>query len=98
MAHNVQLNLQFHYEVKYYDCKGRKWTERELKGTAKDITGQTCENLTAILPIYYENKTGWLCKCKCGNEVITVISQWGHVKSCGCISIKPPNEFLQKLT
>lgn len=38
------------------DCKGRKWVERELKGTAKDITGQTCENLTAILPIYYENK------------------------------------------
>ena len=71
------------------DCKGRKWVERELKGTAKDITGQTYESLTAILPIYYENKTGWLCKCKCGNEVITVISQWGHVKSCGCISIKP---------
>ncbi len=35
------------------DCKGRKWVERELKGTAKDITGQTYESLTAGLSQRY---------------------------------------------
>ena len=70
------------------DCKGRKWVERELKGTAKDITGQTYESLTALLPVYRKDTTAWLCQCQCGNQLIIDVHNWQKTKSCGCSKAK----------
>jgi hypothetical protein len=55
-----------------------------------DITGLRFGQLTAISPTKKRNKDGtvfWLCKCDCGNEIITNGNRLrsGHTKSCGCL-------------
>ena len=70
------------------DCKGRKWIERELKGRAENLYQHEFTYLTPILPVrLMDNKrTGWLCLCRCGNELAI---ETGKLKnknttSCGC--------------
>lgn len=62
----------------------------KLRKDAKDLTGQTFEDLTVIKPVEHRktDKRGveWLCRCICGNDCI---AQGGHLragerKSCGC--------------
>lgn len=35
-----------------------------------------------------KNRTMWLCRCECGNEVVVGAAnlRYGHTKSCGCLS------------
>lgn len=58
----------------------------------KDLTNQTFNNLTAIRYVGKDknNKSLWLFKCKCGNEVVkrgTNVTI-GAIKSCGCLGTK----------
>lgn len=57
-------------------------------GKAKDMTGQKCGRLIAIKRVE-NDKYGnamWLCRCDCGNDVITKGQHLrsGKTKSCGC--------------
>lgn len=55
-----------------------------------DLTGQKYGKLTVIAPAEnIGNRTAWLCRCDCGNEVVkkTVHLRSGHVKTCGCEGI-----------
>ena len=57
---------------------------------SQDITGQVFGRLTAIQPTRTNNnKHGWLCRCLCGNNVVTTITKLrsGHTTSCGCLHI-----------
>ena len=55
-----------------------------------DLTGQKFGRLTAIKRVENtKNKdTLWLCKCDCGGETITRITNLrnGNTKSCGCLN------------
>ena len=58
-------------------------------GKVIDLTGQKFERLTVIRKLG-SNKWGkkeWLCKCDCGNEIITITAHLrnGNTKSCGCL-------------
>lgn len=57
----------------------------------KDLTGKRFGKLVAIKPIGKKyNRTVWLCKCDCGNEVEvvgTALSS-GNTNSCGCSTLK----------
>lgn len=59
----------------------------------KDITGRKFGRLTVIryLPVEERpNKTkAWLCKCDCGNEIITSTGKLtsNHTRSCGCLCV-----------
>ena len=55
--------------------------------TIIDLTGQTFGRLTVIKRADNKNKrTAWLCKCECGNELITTTDNLrsGDTQSCGC--------------
>ena len=57
----------------------------------RDISNQKYSRLTPIKYVgVYKNRSSWLCKCDCGNEVVVstdkIVS--GHTKSCGCLKIK----------
>ena len=52
-----------------------------------DITGQHFGRLTAMRPQRtVGGHYGWLCKCMCGNEIVTTLTKLrdGHTTSCGC--------------
>ena len=56
-------------------------------GNRLDLTGQRYGQLTVLRPAEsIGDKTTWLCRCDCGNEVVvkTRYLRSGHVKSCGC--------------
>lgn len=74
------------------DYKGREWEEIML-GRAQDLAGQTYNYLTCLFRVSppknrHEKNIGtwWLCKCKCGNEVMAKASDItnNRSKSCGC--------------
>lgn len=55
-----------------------------------DITGQRFGRLVAIESTQERNASGstvWRCRCDCGSEVLTPLSQLtqGYKKSCGCL-------------
>jgi hypothetical protein len=54
-----------------------------------DLTGQKFERLTVILrkDIANDGHILWLCKCKCGKEIIISSHSLksGNTKSCGCL-------------
>jgi hypothetical protein len=57
-------------------------------GNVKDLTGHKYERLTVIEPKGAQGGyMQWLCKCDCGNEVITSSNRLktGRVMSCGCM-------------
>ena len=73
------------------------------KRNFKDLTNQRFGKLIAIKPIFNNNKKryDWLCKCDCGNTIITLSSSLinKNTQSCGCIkSIGESNirQILQK--
>lgn len=58
----------------------------------RDLTGKKFGRLTVLgkTDIKKQNRTVWLCKCDCGNEV-EVISTYlttGDTQSCGCLKIE----------
>ena len=58
------------------------------KGKRLDLAGQRYGKLTVLEPAAnIGDKTAWLCRCDCGNEVVVKTRHLrnGHVKSCGCI-------------
>lgn len=61
-----------------------------------DLTGQTFNYLTVIKRAQNtkDGRAQWLCRCKCGNELIVLGKSLrnGHTKSCGCYK----KEVLQK--
>ena len=74
------------------DCKNREWQEMPL-GKAKNLTNQTFTYLTCLFRVTppknrHEKNLGvwWLCKCKCGNEVMCKSTDIinNRTKSCGC--------------
>lgn len=52
-----------------------------------DLKNKTFGKLTVLEPApNIGQRTAWLCKCECGNEVVvkTILLRNGHVVSCGC--------------
>lgn len=59
-------------------------------GKIIDITGRTFSRLTVICQKgKLANKPAWLCRCKCGKEVVVRGSdlRGGKHRSCGCLQI-----------
>ena len=64
----------------------------------EDLTGKKFNRLTVIKRVDDDFASNghrifkYLCRCDCGNEIITTASHLraGHTKSCGCIRIKAP--------
>ncbi len=57
----------------------------------KDLAGMRFGKLVALKPCGKKrNKTVWLCKCDCGNEVevIGTALSFGNTNSCGCTKLK----------
>lgn len=68
-----------------------------------DITGQRFGKLTALYPIYSNDRnkhTKWHCKCDCGNEVDIDLGnlKQGFSKSCGCTNSKQEENIIKILT
>jgi Recombination endonuclease VII len=66
-----------------------QYWRKKPKGTPKDLTGETSENLTVIGLSYRDTKLSryiWRCRCKCGNEIDVSTGDWNakRAKSCGC--------------
>ena len=61
-----------------------------MPGPARlDITGQRFGSLVAIKPHgHLYGVTAWLCKCDCGEEIVTTTQKLrtGRKTSCGCVS------------
>lgn len=54
----------------------------------KDITGQRFNRLLVLKRVEnIRTSAAWLCKCDCGNEIVTTGVQLrsGHTKSCNCL-------------
>lgn len=71
-----------------------------MKGKLRDLTGQKFGRLTVIKREgkNKQNRATWLCKCDCGNELVTTgfYLVKGDTQSCGCLSHerhKKYNEF-----
>lgn len=65
----------------------------------RDITGQRFGRLVASEATQLRNSSGttvWRCRCDCGKEVLTSLSQLthGYKKSCGCLG-HPPVQDIQ---
>lgn len=62
---------------------------KEKNSEYKDLTNRTFGRLVVIKAISFPDKPRiqWLCRCKCGNEVIVRPGSLasGHAKSCGCL-------------
>lgn len=59
-----------------------------LIGRKLDLKGQVYGHLTVLAAApNIGDKTAWLCRCDCGQEVIvkTRSLRNGHVRSCGCV-------------
>ena len=73
------------------DCHQVEWIERKLtQKNSPDYTNQTFGKLTALFPARKAKntkKTGWLCKCGCGNELFVSTDKLtsGNTRSCGCL-------------
>ena len=66
-------------------------------GNRLDLSGQRYGKLTVLSQAdNIGDKTAWLCRCDCGNNVIvkTRHLRSGHVKSCGCEHAKGINSRL----
>ena len=91
-AETVQLQSTLSDKRRYHqcpECSGRDRTARELK---TDLTGQHFDRLEVLEPAPLPRKqangqrTGWRCRCECGNEIITTRKALvGGKRSCGCL-------------
>jgi len=62
------------------------------QGKFINLVGQRFSQLTVLEKVASDAKrnTRWLCRCDCGNEIITVGNRLmsNHTKSCGCLRKK----------
>lgn len=68
------------------------------RGNPKDLTGMRFGRLVAFeLARMPSGKRAWRCRCDCGGEVVTQVSNLtlGHTRSCGCLrtETRPLNNF-----
>lgn len=80
------FNLRKH-QTNSCGCKERINRKKAVAKRIIDLTGQKFGNLEVIQQAPAKNqKTYWLCKCDCGNEVIIRAQHLieGSAKSCGC--------------
>lgn len=75
--------------------------QSNVKPGQRDITGQRFGRLVAIESTQLRNSSGttvWRCRCDCGNEVLTSLSQLtqGFKKSCGCLGNPPLKDYTGK--
>jgi len=87
--------MPFKKGYKPWNKGGTSWNKgKELPRS--DITGKKFGRLTAIKFIRMGNnfQSYWLFRCDCGNEIETRLSRvnYGHTKSCGCISKERPTK------
>lgn len=73
--------------------------QTKVRPGQRDITGQRFGRLVAIESTRLRNTSGttvWRCRCDCGNEVLTSLSQLtqGYKKSCGCLGHPPVQDIL----
>lgn len=64
------------------------WRSFLIMGTFIDLTGQRFGKLVVVnRAVGQYREAMWLCKCECGNEIITRGSslRGGKSKSCGCV-------------
>lgn len=63
--------------------------EHASKRQAEDLTGKHFGKLTVLRrgPNNQQNRTCWICRCSCGNEVTVSAMRLksGHTRSCGCL-------------
>lgn len=91
-AETVQLQSTLGDKRRYHqcpECSGRDRTDRVLKA---DLTGQHFDRLEVLGPAPLPRKqangqrTGWLCLCDCGNEIVTTRKALlAGKRSCGCL-------------
>lgn len=58
-----------------------------------NLTGEKYGHLKVIRRVEnIKERTAWLCKCDCGNEIVVTTHDLraGHTKSCGCLSHSNP--------
>lgn len=62
----------------------------ERQRTTLDLSGRTFARLTALTLVQQNNRTAWLCRCECGNELVvrTTYLTSGHTRSCGCLQVE----------
>lgn len=65
--------------------------DKNVKPGMTDLTGKRFGRLTALRPTSYVSKTRgaqWVCRCDCGAEVVTYLSNLigDKTKSCGCLN------------
>lgn len=75
--------------------------ETKVKAGQRDVSGQRFGRLVALEPTAQRNKSGstiWRCRCDCGKEVLTPITQLtgGYTKSCGCLGHPPLKDYVGK--
>ena len=69
--------------------------DRNIMKKFKDYSGVRSKKLLAVsFHSRIKNKTLWLCKCDCGNEIVIPIDavNRGDRKSCGCLHVFPDNK------
>lgn len=67
----------------------------------KDFSNYKFGLLTAVKIVGKDssNKTKWLCRCECGNEVILTTDRMNgknQTKSCGCLRLRKGNQYSLK--
>lgn len=64
-----------------------------------DLSGQEFNFLTAIkkVPCGADRKTRWVCRCRCGNEIVVLVKRLfnNKTKSCGCLLRGPQSDRYQ---
>ena len=75
--------------------------QTKVKSGQRDIAGQRFGRLVALEATQQRNSSGstiWRCRCDCGNEVLTPLSQltMGYKKSCGCLGHPPLKDYIGK--
>ena len=75
--------------------------QRLRKGLRTDLTGMRFGKLTALCPTERRADGGcivWFCSCDCGKtaEVSSRRLQRGKVRSCGCLSVPQPKDYVGK--
>lgn len=72
----------------------------------RDISGHTFGRLTAVSPATKKTTSGrniangWMCRCECGNSMVTSISSLrrGLTRSCGCLALDVRRKIRHDLT
>ena len=84
-------------------CKNKEQITALGHSRGIDITGKRYGKLVVLkraeekLP--YSDSVAWICKCDCGNEIITTVSHLnsGNTTSCGCTHKSEGEELISQI-